>query len=403
MNKESISFVFISNYLNHHQIPFCNAMYQLNKGKFWFIQTIPMEQERREMGWGIDETKYPYLLKSYESEEAGVIINKCDVAVIGGTSDSYILERIKNKALTFRYSERIYKEGQWRALSPRGFYYMNKAHFNAKNRNLFMLCASAYLPCDLHIFRFYQKRMLKWGYFPEVTQTSLEELIKTKKDNKKLEVLWCGRFIALKHPELMIELALRLKKENKATDIHITMIGIGELRQECEKRIKDKGLDKIINIIGPLLPAEVRERMIQAHFFIATADYNEGWGAVINEAMSSACCVIASHAMGAVPFLINHWHNGIIFHNNDVMELYEQFCALKENKEYVFKLGSEAYKTINEVWSPQKAAEALVECSLKILNGDKDFYSKVGPCSKAEVVPERKMYRKLINEVITSE
>lgn len=216
-----------------------------------------------------------------------------------------------------------------------------------------------------------------------MTQASLEELIKTKKDNKKLEVLWCGRFIACKHPELMIELALRLKKENKATDIHITMIGIGELRQECEKCIKEKGLDKIINIIGPLLPAEVRERMMQAHFFIATADYNEGWE--------------------TVPFLINHWHNGMIFHNNDVMELYEQFCALKENKEYVFKLGSEAYKTINEVWSPQKATEALVECSLKILNGDKDFYSKAGPCSKAEIVPERKMYRKLINEVITSE
>ena len=43
--------VFVSNYLNHHQIPFCNAMYRLLKEQFLFIQTQAMEEERIRMGW----------------------------------------------------------------------------------------------------------------------------------------------------------------------------------------------------------------------------------------------------------------------------------------------------------------------------------------------------------------
>lgn len=42
---------FISNYINHHQIPFSNACYEQLKEDYYFIQTQPMEQERLAMGW----------------------------------------------------------------------------------------------------------------------------------------------------------------------------------------------------------------------------------------------------------------------------------------------------------------------------------------------------------------
>jgi len=40
---EKFFFVFVSNYLNHHQIPFCNAMYELCGGSFVFVHTEPVE------------------------------------------------------------------------------------------------------------------------------------------------------------------------------------------------------------------------------------------------------------------------------------------------------------------------------------------------------------------------
>lgn len=46
--------VFVSNYINHHQIPFCNAMYAKLGDDFTFIQMEPMEEERIRMGWDPD-------------------------------------------------------------------------------------------------------------------------------------------------------------------------------------------------------------------------------------------------------------------------------------------------------------------------------------------------------------
>ena len=64
-----MKFVFVSNYLNHHQIPFCNAMYELLGGDFAFVQTEPMEEERVKMGWSKD-IQAPYLRLYYHEEEA---------------------------------------------------------------------------------------------------------------------------------------------------------------------------------------------------------------------------------------------------------------------------------------------------------------------------------------------
>ena len=46
--------------------------------------------------------------------------------------------------------------------------------------------------------------------------------------------------------------------------------------------------------------------MEQANIFIISSTHEEGWGAVVNEAMNSGCVVIGSHAAGAVPFLIEN-------------------------------------------------------------------------------------------------
>ena len=49
----------ISNYINHHQIPFSNALYEKIGEGYHFIQTEPMEEERVRMGWAVDVRKIP--------------------------------------------------------------------------------------------------------------------------------------------------------------------------------------------------------------------------------------------------------------------------------------------------------------------------------------------------------
>ena len=58
--------IFISNFYNHHQACLCENLNFLTEGNFYFIQTMPMSEERLNMGWGV--TLPPYVKKSYTSK-----------------------------------------------------------------------------------------------------------------------------------------------------------------------------------------------------------------------------------------------------------------------------------------------------------------------------------------------
>ena len=88
------------------------------------------------------------------------------------------------------------------------------------------------------------------------------------------------------------------------------LIGGGEMFNLISETISEKGLEQNVKLLGTMSPVEVRKRMEKASIFLFTSDQNEGWGVVLNEAMNSACAVVANQEIGAVPFLINHSENG---------------------------------------------------------------------------------------------
>ena len=83
----------ISNYINHHQIPFSNAIYEKIGDDYCFIQTEPMEEERTQMGWGLDESKIPYVKFLYKEEElCKEKINDCDILLVGWMEREDLIE-----------------------------------------------------------------------------------------------------------------------------------------------------------------------------------------------------------------------------------------------------------------------------------------------------------------------
>jgi len=110
---------------------------------------------------------------------------------------------------------------------------------------------------------------------------------------------------------------------------------------------------------------------------------------VLNEAMNSGCAVVASHAIGSVPFLMKDGENGLIYESGNVDMLYEKVKYLLDKPEEQIRLGTAAYHTIADLWNAEVAAERFVELSKHILAGEKhpDLY-KDGPCSKAEIIKD---------------
>ena len=104
---------FLSNYINHHQIPFCNACYDRLKEDFCFVQAQPMEQERLAMGWHNEADSLPFVKCLYEEEaECRERILSCDVLLAGWSDrEDLVQERLGGGKPVIRGSGRLFPQG----------------------------------------------------------------------------------------------------------------------------------------------------------------------------------------------------------------------------------------------------------------------------------------------------
>ena len=381
---------FYSNYLTHHQIPFCLELYRRKDVEFYFVSTMPMEEERKAGGWGLNQS-YPFEIKAYASEQdkkrACDLALISDVVIIGSAPEEFVSLRMKHadKKLTLRYSERFYKTGRWRAISPRGMLSRYKTYFRYLNKPLYMLCASAYTAGDLALLGSYLGRCFKWGYFPKTYEYDVDKLLQSKEKNT---IVWVARLIDWKHPEIPVLVAKSLIE--KGYNFSLNMIGVGPLKEKIEKLISDNGLSSYLNLLGAMSHEEVRGYMEKCSIFLFTSDKNEGWGAVLNEAMNSACAVVANEQIGAVPFLLKNGQNGLTFKKNKVKKITALIEDLFVDDEKRQMLAKNAYKTITEEWCAKVSAERLIKTIENLLNGKKTYY-KDGPLSKAKIKAKDKV------------
>ena len=380
-----LKIVFLSNYFNHHQKYLSEELNNLTEGNYYFIETEPMENERLNMGWGMNE-KPCYVKQNYTNDEAKSecqsLINSAEIVIIGSAPEYLIEERKKQGKLIFRYSERIFKEKNIDIF--RWLKYTIKT-FPQRNRNIYYLFSSAYASSDYFKCGVNLAKCYKWGYFPECKNYDVDELISNKTQNS---ILWCARLIDWKHPEIPVLVAEKLKSLN--VDFKINIIGTGALEDEIKSMIKEKNLDDFIEVIGSMPPEEVRKNMEKSQIFLMTSDRQEGWGAVLNEAMNSACAVIANKAAGAVPYLIKNGENGFAYTKCDIDDICRKIIELFNDKEKMKSVQKQAYYTISNEWNSKVAAERLIKLSNAILNGEQSpNLFENGICSKAEVIKNK--------------
>lgn len=379
---------FISNFLNHHQIPLCEAFYSNLGEGFSFVQTKSMSNERKRMGWDVQNEKHPYL-KCVDEDKSNYkkyidLVNESDVVIYGAAPYKFVQQRIKNNKLTFFYTERLFKKGILRMFNPLfAKKVLNQFIIPSFKKNIYVLCASAYASYDFRRLFIFNNRTLKWGYFPEVKKFDLNDLKKIK-SHDLIKILWVGRFLKLKHVEDAIKIAYRLKTEGYSFKLDI--IGTGLRECYLRKLIIKKNVENVIKIHGAMTSENVRVYMERANIYLFTSDFNEGWGAVLNESMNSGCAVIASHAIGSVPYLIKNGNNGLIYENGNVDDLYKNVKKIINNKKLQEKLSENAYKTMSETWNASIAVERLVQISEKIIKKERCNLFSDGPCSIAEVI-----------------
>ena len=372
--------IFISNFISHHQQPFCNELVSNKNIEFYFISLAKLNEEKKNIGWRVQENDFE--IKAYESNDmmsrAIHYVKNSDVIII---SQSYVSQWIdicleNTNAIIFECGERFFKGRKYKILSPKGIKYRFKNYYLKKSDRRYVLCLSAYAASDLALCGLFFKKCFKWGYFPMTYNYDID-LILNKKSKKK--ILWVGRLLKWKHPETAIMLAKELK--NNHIDFELEIIGTGPLRKDLDVLVSKYKLETYVKFLGSMSPEDVRTKMLSAGILLATSDSNEGWGAVINEAMNSACAVVASKAMGSVPFLIDSGCNGIVYDYKKNYIPYEEVISLLLDHQRQYSIAQNAYFTIQNQWNEKIAAQRFVELATSLLS-DKNVEFENGPCSR---------------------
>jgi len=369
---------FFSNYINHHQVSVADELYRLTGSNYVFVENCPMSDERKKLGYP-DFSDRPYIIKAYlggeEQKRAMKEAETADVMIMGNTPLMYKEARLRKGLLTFDYSERVLKRGLLNVFSKYNRETIRLYH-RYKSAPFYKLCASAYVANDMETLHIFKDRCFKWGYFPELEDIDISKKTTLRKGDK-VRMLWCARTLNWKHPEMVIQLAERLDKTDYNYEIDMICAGenleqIKEMAEKCER----------VNIMKSVPNEEVLKQMRTHDIFLFTSDKREGWGVVLNEAMSQGCCPVVSDMVGAAPFLVENGNNGLLFRSESIESLTQQVMRLLDNPSEISRMGSNAYATMRDKWSYKIAAERLYKLCEGLLNGEEVFFED-GPCSKA--------------------
>ena len=375
--------VFYSVVLNQHQAPVADCLWELTQHNFVFVELTKSVENK---GGTEDYSSRPYLLCAWMSKEnerkAMNLTQTAECCVFSGIDAlPFEKERMKLGLLSFEMGERWLKQGVKNIASPRLLKWLLAYHLGGWARKpLYKLCSSAFCADDHKKLKSFYGKCYKWGYFTKVDERLVVEASQDVSTAETLHTLmWCARFLRLKHPELPVQMAARLKSKNYK--FVLSMYGNGVELDKTKALVKQLGVEDVVLFKGNLPNDEILEAMRKHEIFLFTSDKNEGWGAVANEAMSNGCAIVASDAIGSVPFLVKDGENGCVFESCNLDSLCEKVEWLLDNADKRRQLAVNAYQSMRDMWSPQNAAEKFLELVGNLKNG-KDSSICDGPCSK---------------------
>ncbi|MBU3814521.1 MAG: glycosyltransferase [Candidatus Bacteroides intestinipullorum] len=389
--------VFFSIVLNHHQAPISDALWEATKHRFTFVElAYPYDKK----GANNDYSQRPYLLQAWQSNsaysKAMELACTAECCIFSGVlSLPFQKKRMKKGLLSFDMSERWLKRGILNLFSPtilKMFMAYHIGHWN--NKPIYKLCCSAFAAQDQYRLGTYQGKCYKWGYFTRVEKIRVEAYPDVSTSDIT-PLMWCSRYLKLKHPELPVLMAHRL--HNKGYRFTLDLYGSGEYESKTRQLVTKLGLEDVVRIMGAKPNEELLADMRKHSIFLFTSDRNEGWGAVANESMANGCALVASNGIGSAPYLIEDGKTGMLFRSPSTSSSFENpdlfaLNSLCEKVEYLLcnpcimqEIRKCSLSLMQEVWNPKVAAERLLILIDYLYKGQKEknrIYSN-GPCSKA--------------------
>lgn len=370
----------VTNMVSHHQLPLAKELCKLvGEENFLFAAMGKLDQDRIKNGWKGEyiESWIIYPNESLEDyKKYNAFWEEADVVLCGERLITKMQERVDSGKLCFYMSERWFKPplGMLRLFHPTYFKMLLSFKRLSTSDYFHYLPTGPFAAQDMALVAPMKGRVWQWGYF-----TEMPNVIRNLTENPTgvVSILWAGRMLKLKRVDLLVNALYRLKLEGKP--FRLTLVGEGPERERL-KKLADRLLGEEYYTLKDFVPSEEVPALMAKHdIYVLPSNAYEGWGAVINEAMSVGCAVIASDKTGAGASLIEHGINGLLFDSGSVTSLYECLSQLVGNRCLIKSLAFNSTVSITDKWQPSVVAEKFVALVSMLLDGDPDISDFTGP------------------------
>ncbi len=370
--------LLVTNIISHHQLPLArNLVLLVGEENFRLVAVMQPDPERTKLGWNQDISE-KWILRPYEASDQKKQylkwLNDCDLLISGERIFDIFEERLKKGKLCFYFSERWFKPklGKYRLFSIRYMRMVFKfKSLIGKYKQMRYLAIGPYAANDISFLlnKNEMSSVLKWGYFPQTSSLNPNENINVARVPNS--ILWCGRLLPWKNIEVILKATEFLFE--RGIRIQLNLVGDGPLREELYNKIEES---PILNDFVKLMPSvafdKINDLMRVSQVYVLASNEYEGWGAVINEAMSNGMLVVASYQTGAGLSLINHGVNGFVFNGEDYEDLASCLEYIFTSDHSLDSIQINSIKFINTEWSEEVAARRLVEYGNFLLSRDED-------------------------------
>ena len=146
-------------------------------------------------------------------------------------------------------------------------------------------------------------------------------------------------------PEKGVDVLLEALACGIDADWSLDIAGDGPDAGRLEALARDRGLLDRVAFLG--LRDDVDAVLRNADVFVHPATWNEALGYTILEGMASGCAVVASR-IGAIPELIEHGKNGLLFSPGSADELRDRLRELCKDPGMRLRLAAASRRTIEE-------------------------------------------------------
>lgn len=344
----------------------CRELASRLGGDFKLVLTRPIDSSRN-LGWDLRPPVESWIIcppDSHDQVDSGVwprLIKKAEIVVLGALYEHRALfravdERVLSGKLTFFMAERPFKRGLkfHDFLRPYNWYVWWRLHRRYNHRNVHFLAIGNGVREDLGFLRVRKATIHSWAYFPAVSPGPT-----IKPRSPYLRICWCGRMIACKHVEVLLQAVARLPSE-VLSRCRVTIAGDGVMRDQWIALAKELHLENAVSFLPMLSHGKVLSLMADSDVYVFPSDGEEGWGVALGEAMDKCCVPVACASAGASQTLIANGENGFCFDVGDIDKVAECLVYLDCHREDLERLGVCAWASVQQ-WSAERGADKLVK------------------------------------------